>query len=41
MSTMKKIQEDSKFQYSLRWFVEQIILVVVATAVCILASINF
>ena len=39
--TRELVASNSKYQYSFRWWVEQLIMVVIATAVCLLASINF
>jgi hypothetical protein len=41
MSTLKRIQSDSKHQFSLRWWVEQVIVMFIALVACLLGSINF
>jgi len=41
MKVTKRVSADSKFQYSLTWWIEQIVMVIIALVVCLVGSINF
>jgi len=41
MTTMSKVKANSAYQFSFKWWVEQIIVAIIALVVCLLGSINF